>query len=77
MAPRGLVQWPRGPPKWASGTVSPLVFDSRLHIREKMLALGGEELSRNTPPPPPRSSFWGQIDPGFVLRVLVITFVPT
>ena len=56
------------PPKWASGTVSPLVFDSRLHIWEKTLALGGEELSRNPPPPPPRSSIRGQIDPGFLLR---------
>ena len=38
--PEGQMGWPHAawycgrvaPPKWASGTVSPLVFDSRLHI---------------------------------------------
>ena len=64
--PLYLAAWAQ--PKWASGAASPSVFDVPPHIYEKVLALGGEELSRNRTPPPSRSSFRGQIDPGFLLR---------
>ena len=55
-------------PKWVSGTASPSVFDVPPYIYRKVRALEGEELSRNRTPPPSRSSFRGQIDPGFLLR---------
>ena len=64
--PLYLAAWAQ--PKWASGAASPSVFDVPPHIYEKVLALEGEELSRNKTPPPSRSSFRGQIDPGFLLQ---------
>ena len=74
--PEGQMRWPHaapvpgrvGPPQMGLGhRLASGLRRTPSYTRKNACPRRGE-LSRNTPPPPPRSPFWGQIDPGFVLR---------